>query len=180
MKYLGGQEEQGFGLLEVLVALVILAMVMMGFLGVLARSSVNTASADKLGYALQLIHNDHRLLRGFDRQMRISYRRTLVQLAARAQGDQAIDSYYKASHAIHINCRSGCSPSRYGEAQAIQTAQLASAQGIIISSAACQSAECWVVYWGASGVVPIDQCTMLQSVSRYQSSGCVLVRGWDE
>lgn len=165
--------EQGFGLIEALVALAILSIVVLGFLGLMNRSVVQSRSSDYQIYAQGLITNDSMALMGLDPSAKIAYRTQLAQIASHAVPTDPIQSYHRAASAVNIDCQDGCTDAKFAQKLAINTALSASQQGIIISARSCQTGVCWVASWGNQALLQLANCQA--STGHHQS--CLLAGG---
>ncbi len=169
-----GVAQQGFGLIEVLVALVILSIVVLGFLGLMGRSLVQSRGSDAHIYAQGLIANDSMALMGLESSAKTAYRTQLAQIASRATSDDTIQSYHRAAAAVSINCQDDCTQTQFAQKLAINTATLASQQGIIITAKPCQSGVCWVASWGNQALARLSTCQVSDS---HGVGGCLLIEG---
>lgn len=168
--------QSGVSLIEVLVSLLILATVVMGVFGVFAQTIIESQRAERIAIAMQRISNDEAVLQSLDDQARQAYHQMLTQLAATAGGQSPMAQYHRASHALTIDC-TACTPVRYAQSLAVQTAQVASAGHLVIDRVSCQTKQCWQIRWGNADP---SACQYLQSTQRHASAGCLLVSAQDD
>ncbi|MFC0821169.1 prepilin-type N-terminal cleavage/methylation domain-containing protein [Moraxella marmotae] len=175
--------QRGMSLLEVLVALTLLSVVVLGLLSVQARLSVRSENASQHAKAVQLIGNDYHAVRAFSDEQKHSYARQLNQLAGQANGTDAMSRYRRAAHAVQMSCHQGCQPDDYAKWLASQTAQTAADFGIVIGVVPCQmgqmgqAGQCWVAAWGNDAMTKLRRCQIAQKDNLAHQNNCVSMGG---
>lgn len=161
MKHLGvrrgmGIRQQGFGLIEVLIALLLLSIVALGFLSVQARLLIMSADAQFHTQAVQLMSNDYHAIRVFSPAQKHSYMQTLAQIAQSAKG--GVRSYQRAAQAITMDCHTSCTPEQMAKSMAIRSVQSAAESQMILSVTTCDTGHCWVAAWGNQAYELLHSC----------------------
>ncbi len=171
-----GVDERGFGLIEALVALLLLSIVAMGFLSVQGRLMVTSADAAFHTQAIQLMSNDYHAIRSFSSSQKDSYAQTLRQIAQSADG--GIEAYQRTANAAIINCHQGCTPQELARSLAIRSAQSAGRSKIVLSVTTCATGRCWVAAWGdqASGLLNNCPHLMVRAVND-KLNNCIMMGG---
>lgn len=149
-------DQQGFGLIEVLIALLLLSIAALGFLMVQSRALIVSADANFHTQAVQLMSNDYHATRSFSPAQKAIYAQTLTHIVRSADG--GIASYHRAAHATNGNCHQSCTSDQLAQSLAIRSAQAAARSRIILSVVRCDTGSCWVAAWGSEAYALIDRC----------------------
>lgn len=168
--------QAGFGLIEALVALLLLSIVAMGYLAVQGKLLITSTDAKFHTQAVQLISNDYHAIRSFSPNQKDSYAQALWQMAQAA--DEGIDAYQRAANAAIIDCQHSCSPQEMARSLAIRSAQSAARSQMILSVTACSTGRCWVAAWGHQAHDLIDSCPhqRVRSVND-KLTNCIMMGG---
>lgn len=168
--------EQGFGLIEVLVALLLLSIVALGFLSVQARLLITTTDAKLHTQAVQLMSDDYHATRSFTPSQKHSYIQTLTQISQTASS--GIQAYHQGAHAAIIDCHRRCTPEQMAQSLAIRSAQSAAKSQMILSVTPCPTGRCWVAAWGNQAHTLIKSCphTTVQAVDD-RLANCIMMGG---
>ncbi|OAV11024.1 prepilin-type N-terminal cleavage/methylation domain-containing protein [Moraxella catarrhalis] len=171
--------EGGFGLIEVLIALLLLSVVALGLITVQGRLLVQTKHADLRLQAVQLMANDYHAVRSFTPEQKQIYIQTLQRIAQTAQSrsESGMDSYRIAAYAAAIRCRPECHLNEQAQSLAIQSAQAAARANIILSVTDCQLGHCWVAGWGMQAFELIKTCSNDELGLNISSLDCAIMDG---
>lgn len=172
-------DEGGFGLIEALIALLLLSVVALGLITVQGRLLVQTKHADLRLQAVQLMANDYHAVRSFTPEQKQIYIQTLQRIAQTAQSrsESGMDSYRIAAHAAAIRCRPECHLNEQAQSLAIQSAQAAARANIILSVTDCQLGHCWVAGWGMQAFELIKTCSNDELGLNISSLDCAIMDG---
>lgn len=171
--------EGGFGLIEVLIALLLLSVVALGLITVQGRLLVQTKHADLRLQAVQLMANDYHAVRSFTPEQKQIYIQTLQRIAQTAQShsESGMNSYRIAAYAAAIRCHPECHLNEQAQSLAIQSAQAAARAHIILSVTDCQFGHCWVAGWGIQAFELIKTCSVDEPRLNISSLDCAIMDG---
>lgn len=153
MKRLGCQF--GVSLLEVIVALLILSIAVLGFLASGSKSLLGSSQADFRSQAAVLISGHYDAVQYFNEQQKRIYVQTLAQGIS---GAADIDDYNRQVQAINIDCQVACSGDTLAKVSAWQLAQSAAAARMTVLAKICQTDICWAFAWGDDAPLIITNC----------------------
>lgn len=151
--------QMGFSLIEVLVALLILSMAVLGFLMVQMKSLHQSQSATMRAHAVSAMSSQAELLRGASDDARDGYERLLNQLNQGVGIDQ-MDHYQKSILAVSLPCHAkSCSEEMFVRHQGLQIAKAAAAHGIRLNILPCNNHRCLIAAWGETPArIATDGC----------------------
>ncbi|WP_294032982.1 prepilin-type N-terminal cleavage/methylation domain-containing protein [uncultured Moraxella sp.] len=145
----------GMSLLEVVVALLILSIAVLGFLAVGSRSLLGSGQADFRSQAVTLISGHYDAVQYFDEHQKRIYVQTLAQSIGSASD---IDDYIRQVQAVHIECQAACSRDTLAKLSAWQLAQSAATARMTVLAKNCQTGICWALAWGDDAPQIITDC----------------------
>ena len=135
--------QAGFSLLEVLVALLILSLIVLGLIQVQSQSLIQSMQADRQMQAVQLTARAAERYRALRSDARKAYSQHISQLASHADGSPALIDYRQAVSALQTVC-SDCTPLKFAQTAAALDAKDAAHAGVVLSIAPCNAGSC---YW---------------------------------
>lgn len=154
--------QKGFGLLEVLVALMILSMAILGFLMVQIRSLHQSQSAVMRVHAVSAMSAQAELLRDASNHARHSHEQLLNQLH-QGEGVDMLTRYKKSILAINLPCQTkSCHEEMFVKHQGLQMAKAAAVHGIRLNIVPCNKQRCLIAAWGETPAsIFVDGCMNL-------------------
>ena len=151
--------QMGFSLIEVLVALLILSMAVLGFLMVQMKSLHQSQSATMRAHAVSAMSAQAELLRDASDDAREDYERLLNQLNQGVGIDQ-MNHYQKSILAVSLSCHAkSCNEEMFVRHQGLQIAKPAAVHGIRLNILPCNNHRCLIAAWGETPArIAADGC----------------------
>lgn len=151
--------QKDFSLIEVLVAILILSMVVLGFLMVQMKSLHQSQSATMRAHAVSAMSAQAELLRDVSDDARDGHERLLNHLNQGAGIDQ-MNHYQKSILAVSLPCHAkSCSEEMFIRHQGLQIAKAAAVHGIRLNILPCDNQRCLIAAWGETPArIAADGC----------------------
>lgn len=156
--------QKGFSLIEVMVALLILSMAVLGFLMVQMKSLNQSQSAAMRVHAVSAMSAQAELLRGVSDDVLSGYEGLLNQLNRGVAGVDQMVQYKKSILAIKLSCHAiSCSNEMYVKHHGLQMVKAAAVHGIRLNILPCKNQRCLIAAWGetSAGISKDDGCLNL-------------------
>ncbi|MFA9485759.1 prepilin-type N-terminal cleavage/methylation domain-containing protein [Moraxella haemolytica] len=172
------QKESGFGLIEVMVALLLVSMVFFGFLSVQMRAYHTSQDAAIRTHAVSLLGNQAQILQGHDESVGRAYEALFAQLN-RNLGDvsgQMMSNYRQALDTLNTHCHQRvCTPEESVKYQAVQSAKVAATHGVRMNVLPCPDGRCLVAVWGETKAIKGEQGCMNKAGGINAGAKCVMM-----
>lgn len=170
------QQERGFGLIEVLVALLLVSVVFFGFLAVQMRAYHTSQDAVIRTHATSLLSTQAQILQGHDESVKQSYQRLFNQLNRSGSSGQMMDYYQKSLAAIRLSChQQACTPADAVNYQAIQSAKVAATHGVRMNVVSCPAGRCLLAVWGETKAEQGEGSCINQVGAIHVGARCVMM-----
>ncbi|WFF38205.1 prepilin-type N-terminal cleavage/methylation domain-containing protein [Moraxella nasibovis] len=144
------RHQQGFGLIEVMVALLLVTMAFLGFLMVQARATHATKDAAMRTSAVAYMTTHAEILSGADDESRRDHARLFGRMnQADGTSMQMMEGYRQALQAVSTDChQSQCTTQRLITHRAINNARLAAKEGIRLNAVVHNGEHRLIAAWG--------------------------------
>lgn len=148
--------ERGFGLMQVLIALLVISVVALGLLNVRARTTLASVQADQRASAAYVLATQARSTARFSQAQKDSYISTHERLLSAAGASDTPNQAYQKATQTSSCYQAACTGSAIAEQAAMQAARAASEAGIFVKAQMCHGRLCLLAAWGASALSLLD------------------------
>lgn len=153
------KSQQGFGLLEVAVSLLIAMLVVMGLMTLSGRAFIASKNAEQQAQASYLLDSQRQMLGLMNEEQKTVFGQYLNRFYEQAKNDnQPIQAYANITQNLVNACQQkACDGQSFAIGYAIEVSQMAANHGLLPSVVPCRSGRCLAVAWGDLAVQNLSQ-----------------------